>query len=136
MVKEGDEITIDGTSGNVYLGALPLVEAGSTPELKEVLAMTDKFRKLGVRANADTPEMIAQAKAFGADGVGLCRTERMFNAPESLAAIREFILAENAEKRTQALNNLRELQTRDFIAIFKALAGPADHHPASGYALT
>ena len=85
--------------------------------------MADEFRKLGVRANADTPEMIAQAKAFGADGVGLCRTERMFNAPDSLSAIREFILAENPEKRTQALNNLRELQTRDFIAIFKALDG-------------
>ena len=102
---------------------MPLVETGSTPELKDVLSMTDKFRKLGVRANADTPEMIAQAKAFGADGVGLCRTERMFNAPGSLAAIREFILAENPEKRSLALDNLRELQTKDFTAIFKALQG-------------
>jgi pyruvate, orthophosphate dikinase len=122
-VKEGDEITIDGTSGNVYLGKLLLVEGGVTPELREVIDMADKFRKLGVRTNADTPEMMLQAKAFGADGVGLCRTERMFNAPASLAAMREFILAENPEKRTRALNNLRELQTRDFIAIFKALDG-------------
>jgi pyruvate, orthophosphate dikinase len=122
-VKEGDIITIDGTSGNVYLGALPLEEGGATPELNEVIVMADKFRKLGVRANADTPAMIAQAKAFGADGVGLCRTERMFNAPDSLAAMRDFILAENPEKRTQALDNLRKLQTRDFIAIFKALDG-------------
>ncbi len=123
VVKEGDEITIDGTAGNVYLGKLPLVEGGVTPELQEVINMTDKFRKLGVRTNADTPEMMLQAKAFGADGVGLCRTERMFNAPASLAAMREFILAENPDKRAQALKNLRELQTRDFIAIFKALDG-------------
>ena len=123
VVKEGDEITIDGTTGYVYSGKLPLVEGGVTPELQEVINIADKFRKLGVRTNADTPEMMLQAKAFGADGVGLCRTERMFNAPASLAAMREFILAENQEKRTRALNNLRELQTRDFIAIFKALDG-------------
>jgi pyruvate,orthophosphate dikinase len=123
VVKEGEEITIDGTTGNVYLGKLPLVEGGVTPELQEVITMTDQYRKLGVRTNADTPEMMLQAKSFGADGVGLCRTERMFNAPASLSAMREFILAENNEKRSQALNNLRELQTRDFIAIFKALDG-------------
>jgi pyruvate,orthophosphate dikinase len=123
VVKEGEEITIDGTTGNVYLGKLPLVEGGVTPELQEAITIADKFRKLGVRTNADTPEMIIQAKSFGADGVGLCRTERMFNAPASLSAMRDFILAENAEKRTQALNNLRELQTRDFIAIFEALDG-------------
>ena len=123
VIKEGDVITIDGTNGYVYAGSIPLVEAGSTPELKELLELTDSFRKLGVKANADTPEMILQAKAFGADGVGLCRTERMFNAPASLTAIREFILAEDPQKRAQTIDNLRELQTRDFIAIFKALNG-------------
>lgn len=123
VIKEGDQITIDGTHGYVYAGSIPLVETASTPELTELLKLTDSFRKLGVRANADTPEMIVQAKVFGADGIGLCRTERMFSAPASLTAIREFILAEDPQKRTQTINNLRELQTRDFIAIFKALNG-------------
>ncbi len=123
VIKEGDVITIDGTHGCVYAGSIPMVEAASTPELKELLKLTDSFRKLGVKANADTPEMIAQARVFGADGIGLCRTERMFNAPASLNAIREFILAEDPQKRIQTIDNLRELQTRDFIAIFKALDG-------------
>ncbi len=123
VIKEGDVITIDGSHGFVYAGSIPLVEAASTPELQELLKLTDSFRKLGVKANADTPEMIAQAKIFGADGIGLCRTERMFNAPASLTAIREFILAEDPQKRAQTIDNLRELQTRDFIAIFKALNG-------------
>ena len=99
-IREGDEITIDGSSGNVYLGRMPLVDAKFTPELKELMSLADGFKRLGVRANAETPELIAQAKMFGAEGIGLCRTERMFNAPERLSAIREFILAEDEERRT------------------------------------
>ena len=123
IVKEGDEITIDGTTGNVYLGILPLVEGGFTPEVKELLNIADGFKRLGVRANADTPDMIAHAVAFGAEGIGLCRTERMFNAPERLAAIREFIMAENPQNRSSAIKHLGELQVADFIALFKALGG-------------
>jgi pyruvate,orthophosphate dikinase len=123
IVKEGDEITLDGTTGNVYKGILPLVEAKFTPELEGVMKLADGFRRLGVRANAETPDMIAQAKMFGADGVGLARTERMFNAPERLTAIREFILAEDAAHRTAAIDRLKTLQTSDFKALFKELAG-------------
>ena len=123
IVKEGDEITIDGTTGNVYLGALPLVEGGFTPEVKELLNIANGFKRLGVRANADTPDMIARALEFGAEGIGLCRTERMFNAPERLAAIREFIMAENPENRSAAIKNLGELQVTDFTALFKELRG-------------
>jgi pyruvate,orthophosphate dikinase len=123
VVKEGDEITIDGTTGNVYLGALPLVEGGFTPEVKELLNIANGFKRLGVRANADTPEMIARALEFGAEGIGLCRTERMFNAPERLTAIREFIMAENSESRSLAVKHLGELQVVDFTALFKALNG-------------
>ena len=123
IVKEGDEITIDGTTGNVYLGALPLVEGGFTPEVKELLNIADGFKRLGVKANADTPDMIARAIPFGAEGIGLCRTERMFNAPERLAAIRDFIMAENPENRSAAIKHLGELQVTDFTALFKELQG-------------
>jgi pyruvate, orthophosphate dikinase len=123
LVNAGDEITIDGTSGSVYLGSLPLIEGDFTPELKELLSIADGFKRLGVKANADTPDMIARAVAFGAEGIGLCRTERMFNAPERLLAIRDFIMAENLEIRTAAIKHLGELQVIDFTALFKELRG-------------
>jgi len=123
VVREGDDITIDGTSGAAYLGTLPIEEAKLTAELRELMSWVDGFKRLGVRANADTPEMIAQAMLFGAEGIGLCRTERMFNAPERLSAIREFILAENAARRTDAINRLRELQAKDFADLFRELKG-------------
>jgi len=123
VVREGDEITIDGSSGNVYLGLLPMEEVNLNPELKDLLDWADGFKRLGVRANADTPDAIAQAIAFGAEGVGLCRTERMFNAPERLSVIRQFILAETATRRAEAIDHLRDLQTTDFIALFRALKG-------------
>lgn len=123
VVREGDDITIDGTSGAAYIGTLPIEEAKLTAELKELMSWADGFKKLGVRANADTPEMIAQARLFGAEGIGLCRTERMFSAPERLSAIREFILAENAARRADAISRLRELQTKDFAGLFRELKG-------------
>jgi pyruvate, orthophosphate dikinase len=123
VVKEGEEITIDGTSGNVYRGALPLEEASLNAELQELLSWADGFKRLGVRANADTPEAVAHAMGFGAEGIGLCRTERMFNAPERLSVIRQFILADDDEERADAITRLRELQTKDFIALFEALKG-------------
>lgn len=123
VVREGDEITIDGTTGSLYLGLLPVEESSPSSALNELMDWTDGFKRLGVRANADTSEMIARARILGTEGIGLCRTERMFNAPESLSVIREFILAENAAGRTKAIERLRELQTRDFVALFKELAG-------------
>ena len=123
VVREDDEITIDGTTGNVYLGLLPLEEVNLNPELKELVGWADAIKRLGVRANADTPDAIEQALSFGAEGIGLCRTERMFNAPERLSVIRQFILAENAMQQAEAIDHLRELQTTDFTALFKAVKG-------------
>jgi len=123
VVKKGMEITIDGTAGNVYLGALPLVEVEVMPELDELLAWADSFKRLGVRANADTADMIRLAKSFGCEGIGLCRTERQFNAPERLSAIREYIMARTPSERTESIEILRRLQKEDFLAIFRELQG-------------
>jgi len=123
VVVKGMEITIDGTSGTVYLGALPLEEVEVTAELVELLSWADGFKRLGVRANADTADMIKLAKSFGCEGIGLCRTERQFNAPERLSAIREYILARNQSERMEALETLRLYQEEDFVAIFRELDG-------------
>lgn len=122
-VRKGMEITIDGTTGNVYLGSLPLEEVDVSPEVGELLSWADGFRRLGVRANADTAEMIKLAKSFGGEGVGLCRTERQFNAPERLSVIREFILAKTQAEREESLIRLRQLQKDDFVRIFRELRG-------------
>jgi pyruvate,orthophosphate dikinase len=123
VIEKGREITIDGTTGNVYLGVLPVEDVELTEDLQTLTGWADGFKHLGVMANADTPEMVAQAVKFGAEGIGLCRTERMFNEPGRLAMIREFILAESVADKTKALEKLGELQKRDFIAIFKELEG-------------
>lgn len=123
VVKEGDEITIDGTSGTVYLGRLPVEDASLPPEMDELMSWADGFRRLGVLANADTPEMITEAKGFGAEGIGLCRTERMFTGQERLSAIRAFILAATDEERGRAVVHLAELQRSDFRELFEALEG-------------
>lgn len=123
IVTKGMEITIDGTAGIVYLGSLPLEEVEVTPELTELLSWADSCRRLGVRANADTADMIRLAKSFGCEGIGLCRTERQFNAPERLSAIREYILARTQGERTEALEILRRYQEEDFQAIFRELDG-------------
>ncbi len=123
VVKKGMEITIDGTTGNVYLGSLPLEKVDVSTEMNELLSWADGFRRLGVRANADTAEMIRAAKSFGCEGVGLCRTERQFNAPERLSVIREFIMAKTAAERAEPLKRLRQLQKDDFVGIFRELRG-------------
>ncbi|MFC1995498.1 pyruvate, phosphate dikinase [Chloroflexota bacterium] len=122
-IRKGDDLTIDGSSGNVYMGSLPLEEGQIINEFHELMAWADGFKRLGTRANADTPEMIAQAQKFGAEGIGLCRTERQFNEPERLGAIREFILAKTKAQRSAALERLGELQKEDFVVLFKALKG-------------
>ncbi len=122
-LRKGDEITIDGDSGNIYLGLLPLQETETTVELEELMSWADSYRQLGVWANADTVEMIVHAKNFGAEGIGLCRTERQFNSPERLAAFRKFILAKTTSERSIAIKRLQRLQKEDFVAIFRALDG-------------
>ncbi len=122
-LSKGDTITIDGTTGMVYIDALPLEEGTMIKELEELLTWTDGAKRLGVRANADMPEMVAQAIRLGAEGIGLCRTERQFNGPERLSAIREYIMANTTEQKTRALEHLSRLQKVDFIFLFKELKG-------------
>jgi len=122
-VKKGDKITIDGNTGNIYSGTLPLFEAAGTAELDQLLTLADRFRRLKVRANAETPGGIALAKEHGAEGIGLCRTERQFNEPDRLIAIRAYILAEIEDERKEALEILLRLQKQDFVAIFRELKG-------------
>ncbi|RKZ25834.1 pyruvate, phosphate dikinase [bacterium] len=122
-VKKGDVITIDGTTGNVILGDVPKIEAGVTDELNELLTWADEIRKLGVRANADTPHDASLARKFGAEGIGLARTEHMFFKEDRIPAMREMILAETEEERRKALEKLLPMQREDFMGLFRAMDG-------------
>lgn len=122
-IRSGDVITIDGSSGAAYVGELPLVESDGSEHLDELLGWADASTSLRVWANADTVDMVVQAKRFGARGIGLLRTERMFNESESLGLIREYILAETRPERRTVLADLKEMQRKDFIEIFKVLDG-------------
>ncbi|MBK6742404.1 MAG: pyruvate, phosphate dikinase [Hydrogenophilales bacterium] len=122
VFREGDTITIDGSSGNVYLGEVPMTEADFTPELVTLLQWADDVARLQVRANADSPIDAARALKYGAKGIGLCRTERMFNAVERLPIVVEMIVAENLENRQAALDKLLPIQRGDFKEIFKVMA--------------
>ncbi len=122
-VKENDIITIDGSTGNVMLGEVPMIEPGLTPELQELLRYADELRELGVRANANTPEEATRARNYGAEGVGLCRTERMFLKPDRLPVMQDMIIAETREERIKYLDKLREPQKQDFYDILKAMDG-------------
>jgi pyruvate,orthophosphate dikinase len=123
VVREGDMITIDGTEGAVYVGEVPTLEPELTPELETLLKWADEFRRLGVRANADTPEMATVARRFGAEGIGLCRTERMFNAVDRLPIVVRMIMADTEEERREALNQLLPLQREDFKEILRVMEG-------------
>ncbi len=122
-VGKGELITIDGTTGSVYRGEVKMVDPEPTPELTEILRTADTLRKLGVWANADTPEAALRAREFGAEGIGLCRTERMFNAPNRLPIVREMIMSQDSEARTRNLYRLFPFQLSDFKAIFSAMEG-------------
>jgi pyruvate,orthophosphate dikinase len=118
-VRQNDLITIDGTTGNVLLGEVPTVEPKLSSEANELLGIADKTRRLGVRGNADTPEGASKARELGAGGIGLCRTERMFNAQDRLPIVQEMILSATDEERARALEKLRPLQKEDFKEIFR-----------------
>jgi pyruvate,orthophosphate dikinase len=122
-VREGDVLTIDGGTGNVILGEVPLVPPRINEDFQTVLGWADEVRRLQVRANADTPEDARKAREFGAQGIGLCRTEHMFMAAERLPVVREMIMAENEEGRREALDRLLPMQQGDFEGIFEAMAG-------------
>ena len=122
-VHAGDVITIDGGAGTVMLGSVPLVPPAIDENFGTILGWADEFRRLRVRANADTPEDAAKAREFGAEGIGLCRTEHMFMAEERLPIVREMILAGDDEERRGALSRLLPVQQADFEGIFEAMAG-------------
>jgi len=122
-VKEGDAITLNGTTGEVLLGEAPLVEPKLTGDFATIMKWVDQYRKLGVRANADTPHDAQVALDFGAEGIGLCRTEHMFFEEKRIKAVREMILASDLKGREKALKKLLPMQKGDFIGIFRVMKG-------------
>jgi pyruvate, orthophosphate dikinase len=132
IVHEGDEISVDGTTGTVYRGAIRTVEANFEAEhdLRTLLDWADETRKLGVWANADYPRDAERAIMFGAEGIGLCRTEHMFMEQERLPIVQEMILAPNVKERQEALDRLLPFQRSDFEGIFRAMRNP---HTGEGY---
>ncbi|NCO68212.1 MAG: pyruvate, phosphate dikinase [Nitrospirae bacterium CG_4_10_14_0_8_um_filter_41_23] len=123
VIKEGDYLTLNGTTGEVILGEARLVRPELTGDFGTFMKWVDEFRKLGVRTNADTPHDSEVARKFGAEGIGLCRTEHMFFAPERISAVREMILADDTEGRKKALTKLLPMQKGDFIEIFRVMKG-------------
>ena len=121
--NEGDFLSIDGATGNVYGQQIPTVDAAVTGDFARLMGWADAARKLHVRTNADTPRDAAQAVKFGAEGIGLCRTEHMFFSEDRIAAVREMILADNEEQRRVALAKLLPMQRGDFEGMYKALEG-------------
>src|SRR5206468_5612899 len=122
-LREGDTITIDGGTGRVIVGEVPLVPPQINEDFETVLAWADGLRRLKVRANADNPQDSAKAREFGAQGIGLCRTEHMFFGEERLPVMQEMILASDEEGRRAALDRLLPFQQADFDAIFERMAG-------------
>jgi pyruvate,orthophosphate dikinase len=122
-LREGETITIDGGTGNVILGEVPLVPPRINEDFRTILEWADGLRRLKVRTNADTPADAAKAREFGAEGIGLCRTEHMFSDVERLALMRELILASDEEGRRSALDRLLPIQQGDFEGIFERMAG-------------
>ena len=121
--KEGDWISIDGSTGNIYGEQIKTAEAEISGDFHRLMTWADKYRKLGVRTNADTPHDAEQAVAFGAEGIGLCRTEHMFFEADRIKAIREMIVSETSEQREKALAKLEPIQQGDFEAIYEAMKG-------------
>ena len=124
---EGSEISIDGTTGNIYEGLIPTVEATIAGEFGKIMTWADKFRKLQVRTNADTPADAKKARELGAEGIGLCRTEHMFFEEDRIAAFREMICSDTVEEREAALDKILPYQQGDFEALYEALEG----HPVT-----
>jgi len=122
-LKEGDTLTIDGGTGSVIVGEVPLVPPQVNDDLETILEWGDEHRRLKVRANADTPEDATKAREFGAEGIGLCRTEHMFMAQDRLPVVQEMIMAEDEKGRRKALDKLLPMQQGDFEGIFEAMAG-------------
>ncbi|HKK00883.1 MAG TPA: pyruvate, phosphate dikinase, partial [Desulfuromonadales bacterium] len=122
-IKKGDVITLDGSTGEVMKGAVPTVQPALTGDFAILMGWVDKFRRLKVRTNADTPHDAAVARKFGAEGIGLCRTEHMFFEGDRIMAVREMILAEDLEGRKRALAKILPMQKGDFLGLFREMKG-------------
>jgi pyruvate,orthophosphate dikinase len=123
VIKQGEVLTLDGAAGKVYLGDVPKVSAATTPEFGVLMGWADEVRRLRVRANADTPDDARTARGFGAEGIGLCRTEHMFFQADRIFAVREMILAGDVEGRQRALDKILPMQREDFVGIFREMKG-------------
>ena len=123
LFKEGSLISIDGTTGNIYAGVIPTTDAVIAGEFGRIMAWADKYRRLSVRTNADTPSDAKKARELGAEGIGLCRTEHMFFEEDRIAAFREMICSDTAEQRETALDKILPYQQSDFEALFEAMEG-------------
>jgi len=122
-IKENDMISIDGSIGTIFIGEVPTVEPKVTKDFQTILSWAQNAKQLGIRANADTPDAAKLARQYGAQGIGLCRTERMFNEIDRIGLFVEMIMAKSAEERNQVLKKLQELQKSDFIEILKVMEG-------------
>lgn len=123
VLKKGDVITLDGGTGEVFLGEVKTLEPKLDADFERIMKIADRVRRLKVRTNADTPKDAEAAKSFGAEGIGLCRTEHMFFGADRIDSVREMILAENKDEREQALAKLLPMQRGDFLALFKIMRG-------------
>ena len=123
VLKKGEVITLDGSSGEVFFGAVKTVRPELGGNFQELMKVSDRVRRLRVRANADTPQDARVARSFGAEGIGLCRTEHMFFDPARIDIVRRMIIAETEEERREALEELRPIQRKDFVGLFQEMAG-------------
>ena len=121
--REGDYLSLDGSTGKIYDGVIPTEDASISGEFGRIMAWADKYRRLRVRTNADTPRDAKKARELGAEGIGLCRTEHMFFDPERISAIREMICSDQVEEREAALAKLLPMQQSDFEALYEAMEG-------------
>ena len=122
-VKENEMVSIDGSVGTVFIGQVPTVEPKVTKDFQTILSWAQSTKQLGIRANADTPDAAKLARQYGAQGIGLCRTERMFNETDRIGLFVEMIMAQSQDERNKVLKKLQELQKTDFIGILKAMEG-------------
>ena len=122
-IKENEMVSIDGSVGTVFIGEVPTVEPKVTKDFQTILSWAQNAKQLGIRANADTPDAAKLARQYGAQGIGLCRTERMFNESDRIGLFVEMIMAESQEERNKVLKKLQQLQKTDFIGILKAMEG-------------
>lgn len=122
-IQEGDVITLDANSGEIFSGVIPTVSSSLDENFKKLMLWADDYRKLKVRANADTAQDCRTARQFGAEGIGLCRTEHMFFDPERIDAVRAMILADSAEERARALETILPMQRMDFVSLFREMKG-------------